>query len=553
MNKIIILTKCLLKSNSSYSGKKRKIPPMLMNVIGLLILVACLGIPLGMFFASMYDSLKTINQEGVIITLAIASVSMIIFFFAIFYVLTVFYFARDVEVLLPMPLRSYEILTAKFISVLIYEYITEVIVFAPALIVFGIKSQASILYYLYAVILFFIIPILPLVIAAIINMVIMRFTNIGKHKDALKIIGGMIGLLFAIGINLVSQGLGKNADSAEQMKKLLLEGNNSLVGIVSRLFPTSRIGSLALIHSDKLSGLVNLIIFVLISVIIFALFLMLSEKLYFKGALGNSEIYSKRAKLTKEQLHKNIRKNSPIKAYTVKEIKILFRTPAFLMNCIISNFLWPVFMIIGIATSGVKLSQLNMLSGYIQGDKMLGIVVAVAFGLGVFMEGGNGIAATSFSREGQNLYVSKYLPIKFMDNIMARINASLIISALPIIIIYAACFLILKLPTYTILPIIIVTILGMLFMAFAGIIMDIRFPKLDWDNEQKAVKQNLNLLITMFGSWIVAGAIIFAIVKLNFGLWYAFGILAIVFGCLNIALYFFIAKIGEKWFEKINL
>ena len=68
-------------------------------------------------------------------------------------------------------------------------------------------------------------------------MVIMRFTNLGKHKDALRVIGGIFGLAVGIGISMVSQRMEKIGTDPDAMIKLLTEGDNSLVSIAAKNIP----------------------------------------------------------------------------------------------------------------------------------------------------------------------------------------------------------------------------------------------------------------------------------------------------------------------------
>jgi len=89
--------------------------------------------------SNIYDILKQINEESIILYMGIAATSLAIFIFAIFHVMNTFYFSMDIENLIPLPLRSYEIIGSKLILIIIYEYITEIIFLLPVLIQYGIK------------------------------------------------------------------------------------------------------------------------------------------------------------------------------------------------------------------------------------------------------------------------------------------------------------------------------------------------------------------------------------------------------------------------------
>lgn len=558
MSKLWVLTKVLLRSNLSSlkknKNKKTKVPSYVMMILLIFIFGASFSFPIGLLFGEMYDILAALDQQGVLLTLAIGAVSAAIFIFGIFYVLAIFYFSKDVELLLPLPLKSSQILGAKFVTVLIYEYLTELIMLVPAILVYGIKSGAGVLYYLYSCIMFLLIPIIPIILASLLNMIIMRFTNVGKHKDALRILGGIVALGFGLGINVLMQGVGRKSSDPEAMMKLLYEGNNSLIAVVSRIFPTAKIASLSLVLSDSLKGIINLLLFLAINLALVSLFFILGEMLYFKGALGNAEVYSKRKRLSKEQLEKTVKQNSASKAFMLKELKILFRTPAYIMNCVISSFIWPVFFALGIFGSGsMKDPELNAMVGVFENTKALGIILAALFAVSLVFSGGNGIASTSISREGQNLYVSKYLPITFRDQIIGRIMPGIILSSISIVVTLGLVIIFYGLPLTIIVPGVVVIVLGMLMTSFIGIMLELRFPKLNWDNEQKAVKQNLNFVITMFGSWIIAGVFIFLVVYLKLSLWYTFAFITVLCGIINVVLYYATMNIGQRWFNNIEV
>ena len=86
MSKLWILTKVLLKTSLSQSEKKGK--KGISKIAMLILLVVCFGfsfsIPLGYLFNKLYDPLAALDQQGILLTLAIAGVSLAIFIFGIF-------------------------------------------------------------------------------------------------------------------------------------------------------------------------------------------------------------------------------------------------------------------------------------------------------------------------------------------------------------------------------------------------------------------------------------------------------------------------------------
>ena len=54
-------------------------------------------------------------------------------------ILTVFYYSNDIEMLLPLPLKPAQIISAKFLTVLITQYVMSSFILLPIFITYGLK------------------------------------------------------------------------------------------------------------------------------------------------------------------------------------------------------------------------------------------------------------------------------------------------------------------------------------------------------------------------------------------------------------------------------
>lgn len=557
MSNYLALTKILLKNSlSSFStskkGKKtnnniKNIALMLVVIVSLLPVASAIGAAV---WAS-YPIFKGIGQEGLIIGSGLMMISMMILFFGIFYVMNIFYFSRDVDNLLPLPLRPSTIMAAKFTVTMLYEYLTELLLLAPVLIAYGIVSKGGILYYLYALIGFLTLPIVPLVYSGIVNMILMRFTNISRNRDQFRIIGGVLAMFVAIFANMKMQSIFQRFTDAEQIKAFVMQGNNSLLDMVAGIFPANKLLAIGLVNSASTKGFINMLLYLGISILLVVLFLTLGESLYFKGLVGMSETKSKRKKLTSEQFDKSVVKSSAIKSYAIKELKLLVRTPVYFINCVMMNFIWPVVMLIPMFVNDQDGMTSLELRNVIRGGPE-GIVLAVAFAAILFASGANGVTSTSISREGTGIFVSKYLPVSYHDQIIAKVISGVILGLVALLgMLIAAIYLVM--PSIPLMICIIITgILGVFFTAFVGIIIDLNFPKLSWDTEQKAVKQNMNVVVQMLVSIVVAAVVVIPCIFLKLNMWVVFAALILVFGFANAVLYGLIKAAGDGLFEKIE-
>ncbi|MBW9158363.1 hypothetical protein G9F71_001340 [Clostridium sp. FP2] len=553
MSKFIALTKVLLKTGTGSSSSKKNKNKIKGLLLGLILVLAFtpMAIGFGEFIFAAYDGLHQIGQEAVILGFGLSIVSVVIFFFGIFYAMSIFYFSMDVENLLPLPFKPWHIMGAKFTVVLIYEYLTEIIFFAPTLIAYGIKSGGGVLYYIYGVIIFLLLPIVPLVIASVINMIIMRFTNIAKNKDRFRLVGGLIAMGFGVGINIYIQKFSQDLSGAE-ITEMFSKGNNSLVELATKMFPSTKIAVNSLINTNNIKGIINLILFIAITLAAVMIFIILGQALYFKGVMGVSETSSKRKTLSSKELTNNTTQNSSLKVYILKELKILFRTPIYFMNCVLMNFLWPIFLLIPIFAQKGGSGQLKELTGFLQNGKSTGIVLGVFFAFMVFSSCSNSIATTAISREGKNLFMLKYIPMKYKDQLMAKALSAVVLGVAGMLMISILALILLKLPLDLVLLMIIVAFLGILFTSFIGIFIDLNFPKLQWDTEQEVVKRNFNVMISMIICIALGGIMVFMIIKFELTKWIVFALIVGLYGVLDLLLYYLLGTKGVKMLRKIE-
>lgn len=556
MNKTLSLTKVLLKNGSggsSKKGKRIKIPSSLLMAILLVVgLIPIFGF-ISMFVSAIYDGLVEIGQEGIIPALGLSAVSLIVFFFGIFYVINVFFFSKDIEHLLPLPLKSTQILSAKFIVTLLYEYLTELFILMPILITYGIKSGAGIAYYFYSLLIFLTLPIIPLLLASVISMLIMRFTNIAKNKDRYRMIGGAAAIILALGFNVFIQRFAARSMDPEAMQELLLEGNNSFLSTITTLFPNTKLGALSLIHASEMQGLLYLLGFLALAAAAYFVFMLIGKALYFQSVIGMSEASSRRKLVSGEQLDRMTHQNSVLKAYTMKEMRILLRTPAYFTNCVLLCILFPVLLCLPFVVQQGSMDAISQLAPYLGLEEYGGIILAAAFAVVLFTSGANATAATAISREGTGLFVNKYLPVPYIQIILSKVLSGVILCFVTVLLMIAALYFLFGFSLSFVVLFLLLSIPAIWFSCLTGIIIDLNFPKLNWDTEQKAVKQNFNSLFNMLASLLAAAPVVIAAILLNLSWIQVFFGLLIVFGLLDLMLIRIIKAKAAKWWNKIEI
>ncbi len=558
MTKFLALLKILLRNTLGlsalrYKGGKNRIEYL--KTIGIVLAIIVGITPTIALYTKLlwegYDLLAPLGQEGAIINLGIVLVSTLIFFFGIFYVINLFYLAGDSQSLLALPLRGWQVLGARFTVVLCYEYLTELPFLLPPIIIYGLKSGASPLYWLYALLGFFLIPLLPLGVATIPSVILMRFANLGRSKDVLKILGGLIAIGLAIGLQIVFQKLGPSTTDPAFLQNLLTD-RTGLMNLISRVFPSTRYLGLALVKAEEAAGLISLLKFTGLSLLAVILAWAAGERWYFQGLVGSGEITAKRKKLTTSDYRKLAAGSSALWSYSKKEIRLLIRTPIYFINCVLVNLLAPVLLILPFWLQAHNQGNAAPWEELLANPKALMIIMIAIVGVSIFLTATNGISSTSLSREGKEFFISKYIPLPYKKQIQAKLISGYVFSALGTLLLMIAANVALDLNIKTNLMVLGVSLIAIIPALEIGLLIDILRPKLDWDNEQKAVKQNLNVILSMLASILAGGGIIYAVIRFFQDMAWAAVFMLGVFGLLALVLYYWLVTRGVERYRKLE-
>jgi ABC-2 type transport system permease protein len=551
MNKFYILTKILLKNSWSTfgTGKNRRRKNIIyISLITVGVLPMVVGI--GTSTAAMYDIFVQIHREGILLSTGFTSITLLILVFGIFYVINIFYFAQDIDKLLPLPIRPAQLISAKFCVTLIYEYLTVSLFLLPLIIAYGIKSSGGFLYYFYSLLLLLVVPVIPLIFSSILVMILMRFSNLSKKKDQFRIAAAVFGILLVLFINYYTTNYLNATAHPEKAIELISQGQNTFTEAVTKVFPAAKMAVDCLLNYSDYTGLINLIFFYLLNASFMVVFLILGEIIYLKGAIGGSEVFSERKLLSKDEIHKTSVKNPLIKSYMLKEIKILLRTPAFFINCILTNVLWPFILVI--AYLGVD-NQFEKIHYYLQGDKSENLVLVVALMISMFMTASNGISSSAISREGSNFFVNKFLPVSYNKIIFAKLFTGFIISFLAFVMILLVADFMFDFSVLLFVSAVLFSIPGIALTSQTGLLLDLNFPKLNWDNEYKPVKQNMNVVISIFISIITGGMVITSALIFQLSFVQELGIIGLILLLLNVLLFRVINNKGIRLIQGMDI
>lgn len=551
MNKLNSLIKVDLKNTYSLSSFITSIKNKKNFWMTLIIGISLLSLLPSYYFMIrglelFYDAFFQIGQGSYLLQIGIFASQMMVFVFGILYVMSKFYFATDLNQLVPLPIKPSYIIGSKFVTLMFSEYLTSLPVILPFVIIYGMRSGEGILYWIYSLVLILTLPIIPLVIASLLVMVFMKYTNIGGKKDLIRTVAAVLFIIIAIWFQLTIQRIAMNSvELGDEFFISLARDSQFLVKRLGIVFPPSMWVTLSLANSQSMSGLFYLVLFLGVSAVSILLMIYLSETIFFDGLIGNIEVVASKGKNKIKDMGKSVSVTKPYLALAKKELIMLFKTPVYLLNSIGGVIIVPIILVMSLATGEESMEPLiNLLDIYPH------FLTLVAIGMVVLLGILNSIGSTTFSREGKNLWIQRVLPIKASDQIIGRVLSSLSVQLIGIIVLIPAIFFIKRISIVDILLIIVIGLLGSIPMTQIGMVIDIARPMLIWDNPQRAMKQNFNVLISMgVGALLVAG--LFFLVKNLMpvlDIIYIYFILVGIFILLSIVLYTLLIKLIERQF-----
>ena len=145
-------------------------------------------------FVVMILSFKIINllnnngQAIIFFKIYFPMIATIFVFQTIFVCINVFFFSRDLEYILPLPIKPIELLIAKFNNVISMTYSMELLFLALPLLIYGIIVEPAIAYYITSILVLILFPIFLVTVISILMLFFMQLSKFIRNKDIFQII-----------------------------------------------------------------------------------------------------------------------------------------------------------------------------------------------------------------------------------------------------------------------------------------------------------------------------------------------------------------------------
>ncbi len=433
---------------------------------------------------------------------------------------------KDNSILLPAPISPTVLMAAKTMSLYEENLFFTILIMVPAGIVYMMHESVSAAGAVMFIAGIVIMPLFPCIADMVIGAFIAAFGSRSKHKT---LVTNAISLAFIVGIMV--WGFTRNSDPYQTAD---IAGITKATGwcVPAVWFSQASAG-----NSFK-----AFILFAASAVLIFVLTAYIISRSYM-------DIISRSSAVSVRHDYRlgHMQKSGQLKAVYNKEIKKIFGTSAYFLNCAMGSVMLLIFA--AISASGLGAGKaLSEIPAEYAGYAYAGSIIAMLFCIAM-----SPTTAVSISVEGKNLWILKESPVPVSTIFKAKILANLTITV-PSVIAGGILFAFgMKYSPAEFLFFIMIGLICCVMSSIYGLALNLRYPKLDAVNEVYIYKRSASIGFAILISFIMTAAaagVMFGMMYL-FGLYAASSILAALGLLLTFILYVRLRNKGEAVFERL--
>ncbi len=418
------------------------------------------------------------------------------------------YGGKDFDLLNAMPIKTHVIILSKLVFMYIADLIFAVLILVPSIFVQfdmlgGIGNNELIRLGIMSLFM----PVFPMVISIVLGALVALISTNFKKKSLVQSLLYAVVFLSIYGVSLIDTDL---MDTLAPIKKMYL------------LFPLVEKGALSYAYTALFCG---------VSALVFGLVFFVVSKTY--NALNTKLKSVKRSKTFTLGVYQ---RKSQLKVLLKKEFSLLFSAPIYAMNTLLGT----VFVLIG----GVVFTIISFNAGMVEVGITFAIIMQALFAFALMI---SPTTAVSISVEGNTFYLMRTMPISTKKLLNVKLLVNFLVGAVPALISAIAFAISLNgVSVWFILLGILNSALYSILGGNLGLLFNLLFPMMKWDNITKAVKQSFSVFFTVLIGMLMAGGVFcllfFATLEKEISLLIIFVVLAF----LSALTYYLIMKNGEK-------
>ena len=519
----------LFNYQAKSASAKRVMPLFLGVLIGLSMLLGA---------STMTTELARDGAQSVVLSLYTIVTTLVIVMEGSYKAGDLLFKPRDNDMLMAMPIKRSTIILARMIKFYVFEMIYCLVFLLPAIIAYAMNAGVGASFWLVAITMLVLVPVIPIAVACIIGLIIAALSGRFKHKTFLQVT-----LSFVVMFALVGAVFAMNTTSG-------FDGRNmaAISDTVTRFYYPAA----TFVNLTEHFNIWEYLIFVVINLAVLALTILVISRFCFQIITRLGTV--KRAEITDARY--DYRKRSQTSAMVRKEMTRYFNTPVLLMNTAMGL----VFYVIAVGLLCFKFDDFanSMISSTenfpLTVDEMRAFMPGVTFAMVAFASLLTCITATMISLEGKAINVLKALPISGKKVLMTKVLAAVLL-IVPVTLLgwLVMCFRF-EFGVVDAILILIGVIAMPLVTELIGILINLKYPRFDADNDTVVVRQSASVMVATFlglGILLMTFSLTFATIFLA-GQTVGLMIMDAIYVIVALFLYFAIAARGEEKYLKLT-
>ena len=386
------------------------------------------------------------------------------------------------DILSSMPIKTSSLVISRYIRLYIEGVMVACIVMVPGVALYGVLEKPGLLGIIFGLLAVVIVPIIPITLSVLFGLVITGISSRMKNKALFESI-------FVVGI-VVAMFIATSLVPTEELESFDMQAMgelaSKLIDMLYKIYPPTAWFSKAICKGD----VVGFVIGTCISLILFTLVIILTASNFEKINRGIHRNFAKHNYKLGELERKSI-----MKTLVLRETKRYFSSGTYVTNTIIGPVMAVIF--------AVSLFFVDMKDAIkdLPIDININAAIPVLFA-GIL--GMNSPIATSISMEGKELWIIRTLPISVREYLKGKLRFNIGLIAPFFLVGEIIMVIALKPSVLELLWMIALPVAIILFILVVGLAVNLKFPKLKWDNEVEVVKQSASGMIGGLGGFLIA-------------------------------------------------
>lgn len=485
-NKSVILLKALLLSTSQrniyrHTSDPKKRKKAVSGVISTVIIYAVLMV-YSVSVCIGYGSYGIIDAAPVMCSLIISLLALV---FTMLRTNGYLFNFKEYDMLMSLPFASGTVAAAKFLYMYIKTLPWYMSISFAMMAGYGYYAKPNVFAYALWILLTFILPLIPMLIASFIGFIIVKISAGFRKTNIIQTVLTFVFILLCFSSRFFIEDMFRNNKTESTLKSI-----SAYTDTVAKYYLPAKWFSQAVTNLSPVSFL----LLVIISLILFAVLFFFVGRNYRNI---NSALKSHAA--AKKYRMSNKKKKSVVNAIAFKEFKRMTGSTNYLVNCALGELLAAVVGII-MLVFGFE----NIVSKVTQNAPLTASMLAPAIPFIVyFFIGMMATTVCSPSLEGRNFWILQSLPIKKETVYKGKMLFNMYLTV-PFMAFSTVCMC--ASAKVSAVNTLLYLILGLALCAFStswGCVCGIKHIRLDWENEIEVIKQGAGVMIYLLPNMFV--------------------------------------------------